>query len=102
MYVPLENGPEPRGDADLVVTYFPGFGNCKGPPSDVVHPEVPLTSMLATNIVGNDDISLPSPPVMSAFTQFMYISLLPRVLNHVCLMLAYFFKVGRCCDLPKP
>ena len=53
----------------LVVTYFPGYGNCTF--TDSVVGQLSTSAMLATNMDGNSDISEPSPPVSSVLTQFM-------------------------------
>jgi len=83
---------------ELVSTDCPGSGNCTSPPSAVVHP----VQIFATNNDGNDAAArsdifelkkssyslrgislLPDPPVTLTDAQFIYISRLPTLLNHV-------------------
>ena len=63
------------------MTYFPGSGNftlyCS------VVGQVSMLARFATNISGKVSIAEPSPPVILASMQFMYISRLPMVLNQV-------------------
>jgi hypothetical protein len=61
-----------------VVTYLPGSGNWRLVVSVVPHP----LPMLAVNIEGRLSI-WPVPPEMATLAQFMYISRLPMLLNHV-------------------
>lgn len=74
--------------ADWLWTDDPGFGNWTSPPSAVVQSDV---GTLATNMSGNDvsrfvvwiSSLFLEPPVTVTGAQFMYISRLPTLLNHV-------------------
>lgn len=76
----------PRGVASAVVTTVstasPGFGNIMSLPSGVVHC---VSAMFATNMSGSFSKSVLSlaPPLTEIGAQFIYISLLPILLNHV-------------------
>ena len=73
-------------EGNLVVTYWPGYGNKTSTPSVVG--QLLTSAILATNIVGKSFISDPSPPLSSVLMQFMYSSRLPTVLYHVQAMIA--------------
>ena len=72
-------------EGSLVVTYWPGLGNCTL--TDAVVSQLPdtLVPRFATNKSGRPAIAVSSeaPPLMSTAAQFMYISRLPTLLNHV-------------------
>lgn len=88
--------PEPAGqvppgaclgkfNGDSTVTWFPGFGKSILVLSVVVH--LLMLARLATNIPGRESIE-PEPPEIETLAQFMYISRLPTLLNHVQAMTA--------------
>lgn len=84
IYPPSQTQSTPFGGADLfpspLCTTAPGCGNSTAIPSGTVHSFVPIC---ATKVRGYSVPRPEPPPVMVTCAQFMYISRLPILLNHV-------------------